>query len=187
MGRLALSICALGFFAAGCGDTTSQTGADLAVSTPPDLATGSIPDMTMVDFGPITAKTYHVTLTPGAEVPTCAAGAGDTGSATVAIDAKNTMIAVTNFTYKISKPSGAITMAHIHWGATGISGGVAFDFGSPPPASPFNKTFAAADYKMPAGAPATFDGFMADLRAGKAYINVHTTNCGNGSIRGQIQ
>jgi len=65
------------------------------------------------------------------------------------------------------------TVMHIHRGAVGASGAIAFDLGSP--VSPVIATWNAMT-------PAD----VADLLAGNLYVNVHTTGRPNGEIRGQI-
>jgi hypothetical protein len=128
--------------------------------------------------------TYNITLTAAQEMTPCAsAGASATGTATVTVSADNTSIAVTNVTY--SGLSGAATMAHIHAGAAGANGGVVLAF--PTITSPFSKTFTAADYTVATGAPADFAAFVTSLKAGGAYINIHTAACAGGEIRGQIK
>ncbi len=136
---------------------------------------------------PSSGTTYNVALTPAGESSPCSsAGASATGSATIAIDASNSSIAVTNFTF--SGLSGAAVASHIHSGASGSAGPVVLSFGSNP-VSPINKTFTASDYPAtpPSGAPATFADFVTAMKAGNTYINVHTGACPGGEIRAQIK
>jgi len=128
--------------------------------------------------------TYNVTLTKDQEVTACAgAGANATGTAKVTVSSDNTTITVTDVTY--SGLSGAATMAHIHANVMGMNGGVVLAFSTI--TSPFSKTFTATDYTAATGAPATFADFVTSLKAGGAYINIHTTACMGGEIRGQIK
>jgi hypothetical protein len=146
----------------------------------PDAATGGA-DARPADGG--AGMTFNVTLTKAEEVPVCAsAGANATGMATVTIAADGSSIQVSNFTY--SGLSGNATMAHIHFGAIGAMGGVVLPFTSV--TSPINQTFTSANYTAPAGAPVTWDAFVAAARQGMSYLNVHTQACGPGEIRGQI-
>jgi hypothetical protein len=135
---------------------------------------------------PAQPTTFDVTLTVAAEEPVCeAAGEDAAGSATVTINALNTTITVTNLTW--TGLSGAATLGHIHFGAVGVAGPAVIDFGADP-TSPFNDVFTADDYPspVPTGAPATFALFIAAMKAGNTYINVHTGNCTPGEIRGQL-
>jgi T5SS/PEP-CTERM-associated repeat protein len=157
--------------AVGCGDDDTNT-------TPIDAPAASIDAPGAAD------TTYTVTLTKAQETAACAgAGANATGTATVTVSGDNSTITVSNMTY--SGLSGAATMAHIHANVAGMNGGVVLAFNSP--ASPINQTFHAADYTAATGAPANFAAFVTSLKAGGAYLNVHTTACSGGEIRGQIQ
>jgi hypothetical protein len=130
--------------------------------------------------------TFQVPLTTAAEVPLCpAAGANATGSSTVRIATDNT-VSVDSLTF--SGMSGPPTAAHIHAGAPGVAGPVVFDLGTD--LTSFGRmTFTGDDYPdpVPEGAPANYDSFLRDMRAGNAYINVHTAACPQGELRGQIQ
>jgi hypothetical protein len=72
----------------------------------------------------------------------------------------------------------------VHWGTTTASGPNVLNFTTY--ASGTSKAFTSADYSAGSGAPATFDAFITDLKAGKAYVNVHTSACKDGEIRGQL-
>jgi len=65
------------------------------------------------------------------------------------------------------------TIMHIHHGAAGTAGPIAFDLGSP--VSPVIATWSGMT-------PAD----VADLMAGNLYVNIHTAGRPNGEIRGQI-
>ena len=69
--------------------------------------------------------------------------------------------------------SGAITAAHFHSGAPGVSGGVVQDL-----FSLVNGNTIIGDVDPAA--------FLADLLAGNIYLNVHTALNPNGEIRGQL-
>jgi hypothetical protein len=128
---------------------------------------------------------YNLNMTTAAETPVCAAaGASATGTAAVTVAADNSTIAV-NVVY--SGLSGAATAAHIHFGTATAPGPVVLPFTGALD-SPYTKTFTAADYVPATGAPADFASFVTALRGGGAsYVNVHTTACGPGEIRAEIQ
>jgi hypothetical protein len=172
---------------AGCGDDDDGNGGgtpDAPVSTAADAAPPADarpPDATAGGM------TYTVPLTKAEEVPmACAnAGASATGMGTVTVSADNTMIIVSNLTY--SGLSGTATLGHIHSGAAGANGPPVLNFGTGSMLdSPINRTFTATDYTAATGAPADFAAFVTALKAGNAYLNIHTGMCGGGEIRGQI-
>lgn len=71
--------------------------------------------------------------------------------------------------------------AHIHAGGAGQNGAVLVPlFGGPPTAEDFSGTLAE-------GTVAVADSVLAAMRAGQAYVNVHTAANPPGEIRGQIQ
>jgi hypothetical protein len=129
--------------------------------------------------------TFKVPLNSGAETPPCPSAApGATGTATITLLADNMSIEATVAYEGLSGPA---TAAHIHLGTGAAAGPVVLPF-SGSLASPFTKTFVAADYVAASGAPADFAAFVTALKAGgAAYINVHTAACKDGEIRGEIQ
>jgi len=164
--------------------------AGLDSSTPPPVDAGPPSDAgtPITDAGgsidAATPTSYSVALTTAQESPLCASAAsGATGAATVIVSADGSTIEV-DLSY--SGLSGAAAAAHIHAGASGASGPVVLPFAAPL-TSPIKKTFTAADYLAASGAPATFAAFVTSLKAGNAYLNLHTAACGGGEIRGQIK
>ena len=65
------------------------------------------------------------------------------------------------------------TVMHIHHGAAGVNGTVAFDLGSP--VSPIEATWSGMS-----------PSDVADLFAGNLYVNIHSAGRPTGAIRGQI-
>jgi len=94
---------------------------------------------------------------------------------------------------------GNTLFAHIHLGRTATTGGVAAFLcggGSKPAACPnvhgtVTGTITEADVIGPAAQgiapPTAFDELVRAIRAGAAYVNVHTTTYGGGEIRGQLK
>lgn len=72
--------------------------------------------------------------------------------------------------------SGTITAAHLHYGASGIAGGVAVNLSS---MISGNTIVGTADISGNAT-------LMDSLKAGNVYINIHTAANPNGEIRGQL-
>jgi hypothetical protein len=110
----------------------------------------------------------HATLDAASEVPPkMSQGKGE---ATVTVDT-TTKSVTWDVTY--SGLTGPATMAHIHGpAAPGANAGVVQPL--MPPASPIKGTVTLTD------------GQIADLLAGKDYVNVHTAANPGGEIRGQL-
>jgi hypothetical protein len=96
---------------------------------------------------------------------------------------------------------GKILFAHVHFGQTGVAGGVSYflcDNSAVPVAQacPNNLgsgtvegDITAANVIGPNGQgiePGSFDEIVRAMQAGKAYANIHTTRFPTGEIRGQI-
>ena len=151
---------------------------------------GGVPDGARADAGTPSrgdagapgASRFHVALSKAEEVPLCAnAGAKARGAGALEISADGTKVAAV---LEYEGLSGTPAMAHIHFGDKGVAGPVVLNFGMP--LTTLQKTFTAADYKPPAGAPADFAALVEAIRAGKTYFNIHTAACMPGEIRGQI-
>ena len=121
--------------------------------------------------GQAAMTTYKATLSGAQEVPpTTSKG---TGTAAINVDAATKQV---SFRVDYSGLGGPATSAHIHCGAlAGANAGVAVPLGSgPTAASPM------------VGTATMTDAQMADLTAGKCYVNVHTDANKGGEIRGQL-
>jgi CHRD domain len=94
---------------------------------------------------------------------------------------------------------GAVAQAHIHFGGSAQSGGISVflctNLGNAPaqacPAAPatITGTITAADVIGPTGqgiAAGEFGELVAAIRAGKTYVNVHTSLYPGGEVRGQL-
>lgn len=113
------------------------------------------------------------------------------------------------YTLTYSDLEGAVQQAHIHLGQVGVNGGITVflctNLGNgpvgiqpcPAPPATITGTIAAADVSpnIPATQAARnqglntgeFDEFLAALRAGALYVNVHSTTWPGGEIRSQIE
>jgi hypothetical protein len=88
-----------------------------------------------------------------------------------------------------------IVQSHIHIGPSGANGPVVVFFFAPTPNTADKAVTGdgfevggvrtAADFTLPAGM--TFADFVAKLRAGGTYVNIHSPAHPGGEIRGQIQ
>jgi hypothetical protein len=113
-------------------------------------------------------ETFKGTLSGAAEVPPVTSSGA--GTATVTLDTATKQITY-NVTY--SGLSGPAAAAHIHCGAAaGANAGVAVKFDNP--ASPISGTATMTDAQI------------ADLEAGKCYVNVHTADNKGGEVRAQL-
>ena len=114
---------------------------------------------------------YKGTLGGGSEVPPVTT----TGKGTAAINL-DTATKQVSWRVEYSGLSGPATAAHIHCGgAAGANGGVAVKLGEgPTAASPMQ------------GSGAMTDAQIADLAAGKCYVNIHTDKNKGGELRAQL-
>jgi len=113
-------------------------------------------------------ETFTGTLSGAAEVPPTTSKGSGTASVTL-----NTATKEITYNVTYSGLSGPAAAAHIHCGAAaGANSGVAVAFKSP--ASPIT------------GSATLTDAQMADLEAGKCYVNVHTEANKGGEVRAQL-
>jgi hypothetical protein len=139
------------------------------------------------------ATTFFATMSGAEEVPAVSTTA--TGTATFTIS--GTQILYTVNVANLQNP----VVSHIHIGAIGQNGPVRLNLcgtGAPVPACGGNGVLVTGTNGTTVGTPPiTFDDLVAALRAGHAYVNVHTDdgqpppNTGpgdmaSGEIRGQI-
>jgi CHRD domain len=123
--------------------------------------------------------TYKATLEEGNEVPPVTATTAGTGSVTATLDT-NTKILTISGTY--SGLTGAVSApgAHIH--------GPASTTENAPVLFPINyaEGATAGSGTLSGATPALSDAQIADLNAGKWYVNLHTVANPSGEVRGQL-
>jgi hypothetical protein len=105
------------------------------------------------------------------------------------------------YTLKFSNLSSAATASHIHFAQSGVGGGIVVWLCGPTGAAPAGTptcpanggtvtgtiTAAAVQAVPLQGVPAgDFTGLVRIIRAGDAYVNVHSVNFPKGEIRGQV-
>lgn len=132
-------------------------------------------------------ETFSATLTGGGEVPAVTTAAS--GDVDFAHDVSEAEL---EFSLSVDDMTD-ITAAHIHLGEPGENGPVvAFLFD---PAAPITVNaltiissgeITAGDVNTAQGFDGTFASLMEEIRAGRAYVNVHTVANPDGEIRGQI-
>ncbi len=111
--------------------------------------------------------TFKAVINGASEVP--ANGSAASGTATLTFNTTTKIFtATTTFT------GTTATVAHIHKGVIGVSGGVIFAFATPI-TSPITYTSAALDATQ-----------EADLNANLYYVNIHSAAFPGGEIRGQL-
>jgi len=133
------------------------------------------------------------------EVPAISSSADGQFRARISNDA-------TSISYELSysQLEGDVQQAHIHFGQAGANGGISVwlcsNLASPPtpagvqpcPAGPatISGIITSANVVGPAPGgiePGEFDELVKAIRAGKTYVNVHSTRFPAGEIRSQIQ
>jgi hypothetical protein len=131
-------------------------------------ATALLATALALGYATAATETFKGTLSGGTEVPPVTSKGS--GAASVNLDTATKQITY-NVTYTgLTEPAAA---AHIHCGAAaGANAGVAVPFANT--ASPITGTATLTDAQM------------ADLEAGKCYVNVHTATNKGGEIRAQL-
>ena len=132
------------------------------------MAIGALAALSMVGSAHAATEIYTATMDGAKETPpNTTVGYGQ---ATVTLDT-DSKVATYNLSYmSLSGPAAA---AHFHAGLPGAAG---------PPVVPIT-----GDLSSPIVGKATLtDAQIADLRAGKWYVNVHTAANKGGEIRGQV-
>jgi hypothetical protein len=135
------------------------------------------------------ANNFGAQLSGANETPAISTAAS--GAGTIALNGTTV-----NYTVSGTGLSGNATGAHIHIGAVGVAGPVIVDFAAITPLPAGTSTsiagsFTAANIKNPTNPPlnppvVTLDDLMAQIRAGNAYVNIHTAAHSGGEIRGQL-
>jgi len=129
------------------------------------------------------------------------AGANQVPLVTTAASGSATFEAVgdTAISYVVSATITGVTMGHIHTGAAGVNGGVLVWLAPPNGTAPQPASGAitgqlstgrinASWIRGVGGLPAmSLDSLKRLMRAGNAYVNVHTGAFGGGEIRGQVR
>jgi hypothetical protein len=143
------------------------------------------------------AETVHVALTSYEEVPALSSPASG-GFRAFIDDAAGTI----RYELSYSGLTGDVLMGHIHFGQLSVNGGISIwlcqtaNFVDPSGLAPtcvqsgtVTGLLTQANVVGPADqgiASAQFDEIVAAMRAGVAYVNVHSSTFGGGEIRGQL-
>jgi hypothetical protein len=92
---------------------------------------------------------------------------------------------VVNFKVVLANISG-VTAVHIHSGAAGVNGPIRVNLFTGPTTGPVNGTLVQGSFAPTNVTGITYDQLINELKAGTAYVNVHTLAFPNGELRGQI-
>ena len=128
---------------------------------------------------------FTATLSAANERPN-PANSGGTGTARVVVTGTSATYTVT-----VNGLTGAPRLSHIHAPADASTNAgviVNFDPSSVTSASgTFSGSFTASDIVGQGGnPPVPFDSLVTLMKAGRAYVNVHTAQFGAGEVRGQL-
>ena len=127
---------------------------------------------------PAGLEVYTATLNGANEAPTPVTTTA-TGHATVTVLGDS----LVSWEVVIDSPIDSIIAGHIHRHAPdSVAGGVAIPFNPPATGAGFTGT-ATVGSNAPAGAA---DSIFAIMRAGRAYVNIHTKKNPGGEIRGTL-
>lgn len=176
-------VLSLALIPAGCGDAAGPAGVDGA------LAPGS-PDASWNAAVPAPSARFSAHLSGAQEVP--AVDTRARGQALFALSADGTALSYRLIVANIED----VTMSHIHLAPAGANGGVVvwlYPDGPPPQLIEGRTSGVLADGVITAAdlvgalAGQSLDALVAELEAGNAYVNVHTTAHPGGEVRGQIR
>ncbi len=125
-------------------------------------------------------KVFTADLSGDAQVPPV--DVAGTGDATVTIADDESSV---SWDVSYSGLTGDAAAGHIHFGASDAAGPVMIPFATVTNTGSTG-SFASADYAGGDGLPADWDGVLAAIRDGDAYVNIHTAANQAGEIRGQL-
>lgn len=127
------------------------------------------------------AAQYTAQLIGANEMPSTTSTATGTFTATLDETAQT-------LTWGLAVPSITDAVAaHIHAGGAGVNGGIVFTLFTPSsPAGSMNVSGVARPGDLSGSLAGDWAGFVAALKSGGLYVNVHTTTNPGGDIRGQV-
>lgn len=146
------------------------------------------PDYVVLSPGPTTRENFSASLTGAAERPTPVTTTA-TGSFGLQIRDLSATTGVIRFELLVSG-ADSVTDAHIHAGDANTAGPVIVALFGPSAGTPQGTTGVLSQRDITRSttltAGNTFDGLVARIRNGTAYVNVHTKRFPGGELRGQI-
>ena len=122
---------------------------------------------------------FHATLSAAEEVP--ARDTGANGAAGFTLDGDRVLYSIE------ANQIGNITMSHIHSGAAGVVGPVRVFLFHGPTTGAVNGRLVEGSFTAADVTGISFEELLAEMQAGTAYVNVHTTQFPGGEMRGQTE
>lgn len=127
--------------------------------------------------------TYVAQMNTANEVDPTVSGAA-TGTATFVLNGRTL-----TYTVVVNNLSSNATASHIHFGAAGVNGGVAFPFSVPQQMQNGQIASGTINLDQPVvgfGTTISGDSLLVLFNNGGVYTNVHTVNNPMGEMRGQV-
>jgi hypothetical protein len=122
---------------------------------------------------------FQADLSPANEVPPRASAAS--GASGITLDGNNV-----HYSIEVHGISN-ILFAHIHSAPAGVNGPIRVTLYPGPTTGPVDGVLAQGTFTAADVTGITFEQLLSELRAGTAYVNVHTTTYPGGEIRGQVR
>jgi hypothetical protein len=141
------------------------------------LAATAVAAVPATAAGPTTLK---ATLKGTTEVPKTPSKGTGSASFTISADGKSI-----KYTLSAKGLTGAPQAAHIHFGKTGVAGGIIFPLATKQFTVPRSGTLTSKSFTKAPGV-SSFTAAIKAIRAGNTYVNIHTKKYPAGEIRGQI-
>lgn len=124
---------------------------------------------------------FGATLNGRSEAPKTSSKATGTATFTIAANGKSI-----RYTLNAKGLTGPPQAAHIHIGKPGQAGPVVVPLATKPFKLPRSGTLTSKNFTAAPGT-SSFAAVIKDIRAGRAYVNIHTKKFPAGEIRGQIR
>ena len=122
---------------------------------------------------------FQATLSAANEVP--ARGSSANGAAGFTIDGDTVLFSIE------ANQIENVTMSHIHSGAAGVNGPVRVFLFKGPTTGTVNGRLVEGSFTAKDVTGVSFQELLAEMQAGTAYVNVHTTQFPGGEMRGQTR
>ena len=122
---------------------------------------------------------FQATLSAANEVP--ARGSAANGAAGFTLDGDRVLYSIE------ANQIDNITASHIHSGAAGANGPVRVFLFRGPTTGAVNGRLVEGSFSAADVTGISFEALLAEMQAGTAYVNVHTTQFPGGEMRGQTQ